>query len=122
MIIERFLQYMSYKNLNDNQVTIQCNLSNGLIGAAKKGRSDLGRKAISKILATYPDLNKVWLLTGEGNMILEKSTAVETENEPSELLSNLELENKLLKAQIKKAEDMNERLLRIVEKMGVFQH
>ena len=53
-------------------------------------------------------------------MILEKSTAVETENEPSELLSNLELENKLLKAQIKKAEDMNERLLRIVEKMGVF--
>lgn len=120
MIIERFLQYMSYKNLNDNQVTIQCNLSNGLIGAAKKGRSDLGRKAISKILATYPDLNKVWLLTGEGNMIFEKSTAVETENEPSELLSNLELENKLLKAQIKKAEDMNERLLRIVEKMGVF--
>ncbi|MBQ1675934.1 MAG: hypothetical protein II065_00730 [Bacteroidaceae bacterium] len=80
----------------------------------------MGRKAISKILATYPDLNKVWLLTGEGNMILEKSTAVETENEPSELLSNLELENKLLKAQIKKAEDMNERLLRIVEKMGVF--
>ncbi|MCR4699832.1 MAG: hypothetical protein K5757_02600 [Bacteroidaceae bacterium] len=80
----------------------------------------MGRKAISKILATYPDLNKVWLLTGEGNMILEKSTAVEIENEPSELLSNLELENKLLKAQIKKAEDMNERLLRIVEKMGVF--
>ncbi|MBQ7484652.1 MAG: hypothetical protein IJT89_11440 [Bacteroidaceae bacterium] len=80
----------------------------------------MGRKAISKILATYPDINKVWLLTGEGNMILEKPAAVETENEPSELLSNLELENKLLKAQIKKAEDMNERLLRIVEKMGVF--
>ncbi|MBO4596547.1 MAG: hypothetical protein J5676_01520 [Bacteroidaceae bacterium] len=111
---------MSYKNLNDNQVTIQCNLSNGLIGAAKKGRSDLGRKAISKILATYPDINKVWLLTGEGNMILEKPAVDETANESVKQLSNLELENRMIKAQIKKAEDMNERLLRIVERMGIF--
>lgn len=68
-IFTRFDIYMKYKGLNDNQVTIQCELSQGLIGQARKGKSDLGKQSIERILKEYQDLSRVWLLTGEGDML-----------------------------------------------------
>lgn len=41
---ERFDKYMRAKGLNDNQVTVQCNLSQGLLGQARTGKSDLEKK------------------------------------------------------------------------------
>lgn len=75
MIIDRFIKYMDFKGLNDNQVTVDCHLSVGLIGKARKGKSDLGRNSIEKILKAYPDLSRVWLLTGEGPMLKDTSTS-----------------------------------------------
>jgi hypothetical protein len=69
--ISRFVQYLDYKGINDNQATVECGLSNGLIGQARSGKSDLGAKTIDKILNTYQDLSRVWLLAGEGNMLTE---------------------------------------------------
>ncbi len=71
-IMSRFDMYMKYKKLNDNKVTVDCKLSQGLIGQARKGKSDLGKLTIDKILSTYQDIDRVWLLTGEGEML--KST------------------------------------------------
>lgn len=79
---ERFEKYMEYSGLNDNQVTAQCGLAQGLINQARKGKSDLGPKTIDKILTTYQDLNKVWLLTGEGEM-LKSSTPIIRESDES---------------------------------------
>ena len=72
--ISRFDKFMKVKGLNDNQVTIQCGLSQGLLSQARKGKSDLGSGSIDKILRVYQDLSKVWLLTGEGEML--KSSVV----------------------------------------------
>lgn len=69
--IERFDKYMNINKLNDNQVTVNCGLSVGLLGKARRGDSDLGDKAIEKILSFYQDINRVWLLTGEGEMLKE---------------------------------------------------
>lgn len=67
--MERFDKYMKYKGINDNQVTLNCNLSQGLIGQARTGKSDLGSRTIDKILKKYQDLSRIWLLTGEGSML-----------------------------------------------------
>lgn len=80
MIIERFIKYMDFKGLNDNRVTVDCGLSVGLIGKARKGASDLGRNTIEKILRVYTDLNRDWLLTGKGNMLKEESVSTNLEN------------------------------------------
>lgn len=71
--IDRLEKYMITKGLNDNQVTKECGLSVGLINQAKKGKSDLGGKAVEKILSKYQDLSRVWLLTGEGSMLTSSS-------------------------------------------------
>lgn len=60
---------MELKGLNDNRVTIECGLSQGLLGQARSGKSDLGAKTIDKILNTYQDLSRTYLLTGEGPML-----------------------------------------------------
>lgn len=69
MIIENLIKYMEYKGLNDNQVTTDCRLSVGLINKARRGKSDLGRNTVEKILKSYPDLNRDWLITGKGEML-----------------------------------------------------
>lgn len=79
-IIDRFSKYMELKRLNNNRVTVDCGLSVGLIGQAKRGKCDLGHKAIERILSTYIDINRVWLLTGEGPMLLEQSPPTITQN------------------------------------------
>ena len=67
--IDRFLQYLDYKGITENRATVDCELSKGLLGQAKSGKSDLGAKAVEKVLRFYQDLSRVWLLTGEGEML-----------------------------------------------------
>ena len=74
-IIERFDIYMKYKHLNDNKVTEQIKLSNGVIGKSRKEGRDLSDKVIEKILSHYSDLNSNWLLYGEGDMLKHKTNS-----------------------------------------------
>lgn len=78
-IIDRLDKYMATRGLNDNQVTVCAGLSVGLLNNARRGNYDLGKRTIEKILSYYQDLNRVWLLTGEGEMI-KNSLPVHPEN------------------------------------------
>ena len=64
---------MQYKHLTDNKVTIQVGLSNGTIGKSRKENRDLSDRTIEQILQFYTDLNRDWLLFGEGEMLVSKS-------------------------------------------------
>lgn len=67
--IARLDEYMHYAGLNDNKVTVECGLSNGVIGKARKSRSVMSGENIVRILNIYRDLDARWLMTGEGEMI-----------------------------------------------------
>lgn len=73
-IIDRFDEYMAYKRLNDNRVTIQLGLSNGTIGKSRQENRDLSDKVIEQILNFYTDLSRTWLLYGEGEMLVADTT------------------------------------------------
>lgn len=69
--IDRLIKYMEYKGLNDNRVTKECGLSQGLIGQARAGKSDLSATTLEKILEKYQDINSEWLSYGYGEMLKE---------------------------------------------------
>jgi hypothetical protein len=77
--IERFDQYMSYKGLNDNQVTMALGLSIGTIGKSRGENRDLSNRVVELILNFYTDLNRSWLLTGEGTMLKAPKLSGEAE-------------------------------------------
>ena len=68
--VERFLQYLDSKGITENRATVECGLSQGLIHQTKSGKSDIGYKSIENILKTYQDINREWLLYGQGEMLL----------------------------------------------------
>ncbi|EGW47742.1 hypothetical protein HMPREF0666_01107 [Prevotella sp. C561] len=72
--IERFDKYMKYKGLNDNKVTNSLGLSIGTLGKSRKENRDLSDRNIENILKFYTDLNRTWLLTGEGEMLANENT------------------------------------------------
>lgn len=130
--IDRFIEYMKIKGLNDNKVTLECGLSQGLLGQAKTGKSDLGAKTIDKILNKYQDLNKVWLLTGEGEMlkspvqeargdnntqIAGNSNNVNTSAEMQIALNEIAEMRKLVQEQIIINKEQTDKFLAIIDKL-----
>lgn len=133
--IERFDKYMAFKGLNDNKVTVDLGLSNGTIGKSRKDGRDLSDRVIEQILNFYTDLNKVWLLTGEGEMLNKKiyqeakgdnntqvagngnNVNVTTKSLLEELAAQRKLTEKA-QEQVSKAQEQIDRLLSIIEKMN----
>jgi hypothetical protein len=75
-ILDRLSMFMIAKGLNNNKITNQANLSNGLLGNAFKVGKGLNSDSIEKILSAYPELNAEWFLTGKGLMLNKTETKV----------------------------------------------
>ncbi|MDR2122497.1 MAG: hypothetical protein LBP34_05160 [Flavobacteriaceae bacterium] len=71
--IDRLLEFMQHKNINDNKITKLAGLSVGLIGRARRNKTGLHTDTIEKILVAFPELNPTWLLTGNGDMLQDKT-------------------------------------------------
>lgn len=65
MIIERILQLIEYKGISKRKFYVKTGLSNGFLDKQK----DLGVNKVVNILHSYPEINPVWLLTGDGEML-----------------------------------------------------
>ena len=67
---QRLIEYLKYKGIGQNRFEKIAGISNGYISNLKKSP---GAEILTKILKAAPDLNRVWLLTGEGEMLTGKS-------------------------------------------------
>lgn len=50
----------------------ECGLSNGYVNSIK---NSIGSKGVSLIIRRYPSVNRVWLMTGEGEMLKPTAAA-----------------------------------------------
>lgn len=73
-ISERILEYLTFKNMTAKALEKLCNLGNGTI---KKLSEKTRESTIDRIVSRCPDLNKAWLLTGEGEMLKAETEAPE---------------------------------------------
>lgn len=73
----RLLKYIEFKGLTKASFQKAAGLSNGYLDKLRQSPSP---DKIEQISNAYPDLNRVWLLTGEGDMLIQDSEKAE---EPS---------------------------------------
>ena len=62
----RVLEFIRYKQIPVKQFEAKSKLSNGYISSMRKG---FGTGKLENVLNAFPDLNRDWLLHGEGNML-----------------------------------------------------
>ena len=68
---QRLVIYIKHLGITVRDFERRCNLSNGYI----RGLKDSPRpNRLADILSAYPQLNKTWLLTGEGEMLLQEDS------------------------------------------------
>lgn len=72
-IVDRFDEYMQYRHINDNIVTKNLGLTNGVIGKSRKEGRDLSKRVVELIENYYTDLNPRWLRYGDGEMLRDET-------------------------------------------------
>ena len=74
--IERFVRFHKHLQLTEmyggrNLLEERLEVSNGYITKTLARKSAMGSDLLERIMRLFPQLNIVWLLTGDGDMILE---------------------------------------------------
>lgn len=70
-IKERMLEFIERMNLTKKDFELASGLSNGYLNNCK---GNVGAAKLEGILSAYPQLNRTWLLTGEGEMLITDTT------------------------------------------------
>lgn len=63
---ERLILFISYLGIGQSRFEKNCGLSNGYVNNSK---GNFGASKLDDILQRYPELNRTWLMTGEGEML-----------------------------------------------------
>lgn len=88
---DRLLKYIAHTGLATSRFESLCGLSNGYVRNLK---SQIGEDKLSNILNAFPELSKIWLLTGEGSMLVNNSAnnLVNTSNPSAPAVSSSSIE------------------------------
>lgn len=136
-INERFEKYFEYKGIKRSEFERRCGLSNGY---TRNLRDSPKSEKMKDILNAFPDINPIWLQTGEGEMILPNiNSSVEqhvngdgnrfsgsgdvTDGVPTALLQqalNEITQMRLLLAEsVRNTNDLSQRLMNLLESRNV---
>ncbi|MCQ2208569.1 MAG: hypothetical protein MJZ02_10175 [Paludibacteraceae bacterium] len=74
-MLERIKSYISYKKLSVRKFEQALGMSNGTIHNAVVKGSSISSQWLTKMTETYPDLNPIWLVTGNGEMLNTTASA-----------------------------------------------
>lgn len=72
-VSERLLLFIKYKGISVRKFEASIGASTGFVKKISKG---IGNEKLKRILAEYPELNRDWLLYGEGEMLKSAAPAI----------------------------------------------
>ena len=73
---DRLFKYIEYKGISARKFSTDCGFSPNYATNISKG---IPAEKVNKISVHFPDLNTVWLMTGEGPMLLTDATGSATD-------------------------------------------
>ncbi|MCM1302095.1 MAG: helix-turn-helix domain-containing protein [Alistipes senegalensis] len=72
-IIHRLKKYVDSKGISLNQIAVEIGVSNSYFSKMLKNSGSMGEDIVRKILLFYEDINVEWFVTGNGDMLKQKS-------------------------------------------------
>lgn len=123
---DRTIEFVKYKGITMKTFEIRCGLSSGYVTSMRKG---FGSDKLSNVLTTFPELNRDWLLYGEGEMLKSNISQTSHGNNSPNIAgngNNINTSPTLDKAideiseqrkLVAKSQEQIDRLLAIIEKM-----
>lgn len=106
------MQFIAYAGLSARQFDLSIGASNGYTLRMKKNKASIGSDVIENIIKTYPQLNLVWLITGEGEMIRQEEEILDFDDLPLDRKKEIEL---IIEEKIKERQEQElKRLLKEV--------
>lgn len=106
---ERMKKIIRYYKMSQTELAERLEVNQSNLSAILRGKRPCGRIMDDKFLLSFPEINKEWLLTGEGSMLNEGYTTFEpvgvaVSSSPEK--TETEKENVILKAQLAEKEKM----------------
>lgn len=81
---ERINIFIEYKGIPIKKFEEKCGLSNGYISSMRKS---FGEEKLNNVLKEFPELNREWLLYGEGEM-LKSSVSIENGDGSTQIIGD----------------------------------
>lgn len=118
--INRVIQYIDNKGINNSLFEKKCGLSNGYLGTQLKRNADLGEGVLNKILDNCLDISPEWLLTGRGEMLKSEGATEVIKTPRVEVIAPIKVEGRSLmpKVIVLKDEDVEEERIPLVPVMA----
>ena len=97
--IERIAMYLQFRTISAHAFEKKIKLSNGYFSKQLKHLGSVGSDILIKIYLAYPELDILWILTGEGQMIKPETnlSQVVSSNLAEDFTNKYTTENKRLK-------------------------
>lgn len=80
-INDRFLEVLKYYNYSGYKISQETNISQSQITHIKSYRNKVSDDVMEELLKKFPEINKDWLLTGNGSMLIPQIEEVVPEEE-----------------------------------------
>ena len=94
---ERTLRFITHKGLSVKKFEEMCGLSNGYLNSMKSG---YGNNKLSQVLRAFPELNRDWLVYGEGEMLVQEQNEMSL-SQPAEARGEAPLTESALVAELR---------------------
>ena len=104
--IERIAMYLQFRAITPHSFERKIHLSNGYFSKQIKNLGSVGSDILVKIYNSYPELNMLWVLTGEGQMIVDDLSENQV-SKVNEFSSRYETESRKLKSLESDLEKLN---------------
>jgi|SRR5699024_11138876 len=114
--IDRISKIIDYKNISLNSFDKKINASNAYIGKQIRKRASIGSDVIEKIISEFPEINPVWLITGEGEML--KDASAESKTNPSKNNKEDKSEEETVRIELRYCKEMvksKEKIINLLE-------
>ena len=110
---ERLLQYIENKEISVTKFLAETSIKRGFLDTDKL-HSAVSDVFLATIIATYPDLDLHWLITGKGQMLTEIQSNIEIASEPVPLYNTkdelIEMQREVIVMQREKLAELERKL------------